>query len=82
MGLMTQPNSAPSTSSSQPQSRELAFGSVVASGGLLLLLVAGGAYFAAEMLGIESLRLPASIAMSIGLGWFVVARILRVGKGI
>jgi len=59
--------------------RHPAFGSVVAGGGLVLVLLAGATYVAATMLSIEALLMPAMIGMGIGLAWFVVSRLARVG---
>lgn len=59
--------------------RHLAFGSVVAGGGLILFLLAGAAYIVATMLSIDVLLMPAMIGMGLGLAWFVVSRLARVG---
>ncbi len=59
--------------------RHPAFGSVVAGGGLILFLLAGGTYVGATMLGLQDLLLPAMIGMGIGVAWFVVSRLARVG---
>lgn len=59
--------------------RHPAFGSVVAGGGLLLFLLAGVTYVVATMLSIEALLTPAMIGLGLGLTWFVVSRLARVG---
>ena len=59
--------------------RHPAFGSVVAGGGLILFLLAGTTYVVATMLRVEALLFPAMIAMGLGLAWFVVSRLARVG---
>ena len=59
--------------------RHPAFGSVVAGGGLILFLLAGATYIVATMLSIEALLMPAMIGMGLGLAWFVVSRLARVG---
>lgn len=62
--------------------RNLAFGSVVAGGGFMLLLVSGLAYVLGTLLGIDMLLMPASVGMAIGVVWFVVARLARVGRSL
>ncbi|MCR9166334.1 MAG: hypothetical protein ACE37F_23800 [Nannocystaceae bacterium] len=62
--------------------RDLAFGSVVAGGGFMLLLVSGLAYVLATLVGIDGLIMPASIGMAVGMIWFVVARLARVGRSL
>lgn len=73
-----------STESGSPavvnEDRHPAFGSVVAGGGLILFLLAGAAYVVATMLSIEALLMPAMIGMGLGLAWFVVSRLARVGQ--
>lgn len=59
--------------------RHPAFGSVVAGGGLVLFLLAGATYVAATMLSIEALLTPAMIGLGLGLAWYVVSRLARVG---
>ncbi len=60
----------------------LSFGSVVAGGGLMLLVLSGATYVVGTMLGADVLLFPAGIGMLIGLIWFVVARLARVGRTI
>lgn len=72
----TSPESGPAAATTQ---RSPAFGSVVAGGGLLLFLLAGGCYVVATMLSIDALLMPAMIGMGIGVAWFVVSRLARVG---
>ncbi len=61
------------------EDRHPAFGSVVAGGGLLLFVLAGVTYVVATMLSIQVLLLPAMIGMGVGVAWFVVSRLARVG---
>ncbi len=68
---------APST-----RGRNLAFGSVVAGGGFVLLLLAGALYVVGTMLSADALLLPAAVGMGVGLVWFVVARLARVGHSL
>ena len=72
----TSPESGPAPATAN---RHPAFGSVVAGGGLVLVLLAGATYVVATMLSIEALLMPAMIGMGIGLAWFVVSRLARVG---
>ena len=60
--------------------RNLAFGSVVAGGGFMLLVASGLAYGLGTLTGIDMLLMPASIGMAVGVVWFVVARLARVGR--
>lgn len=62
--------------------RNLAFGSVVAGGGFMLLLASGLTYVLGTLTGIDMLLMPASIGMAIGVVWFVVARLARVGRSL
>jgi|GEM_PF-2330633 len=69
----------PETSPSE-RADTLSFGSVVAGGGLMLLALSGATYVIGTMLGVDVLLFPAGIGMLIGLIWFVVARLARVGR--
>ncbi len=62
--------------------RNLAFGSVVAGGGFVLLLASGLAYVLGTLTGIDMLLMPASVGMAVGVVWFVVARLARVGRSL
>lgn len=48
----------------------------------MLLLVSGLAYVLATLVGIDGLIMPASIGMAVGMIWFVVARLARVGRSL
>lgn len=67
---------------SSTRGRNLAFGSVVAGGGFMLLIASGLVYVIGTLVGIDALLMPASIGMAIGVIWFIVARLARVGRSL